>query len=489
MTTQQAIEALHALPRMGQGAPGLARMQNLCDHLGNPEKELQCIHIAGTNGKGSLAAMTSSILTAAGYKTGLTISPYVVDFRERFQIDGEMIPPRTLANLTEKVIDAIDAIEAEGGEKPVEFEAVTALAFLWFAREKCDLVVLETGLGGRCDATNVVPHKLVAAITKIGYDHMEVLGDTLDKIAAEKAGIIKEGTVVVNYPDQPAEAMGPILTAAAEAHTSIITPDKDDLTLLRGKRLENRIDYGGYRAALGLPGTHQANHAAMAVEIALALWREFGYDISDDAILQGLADARMPARIEVLRRLPEACPGAKAIVVTHLYRNEIVRQCTALGAAYFVPEPCDITALLDRIRQIGALPSQEEVFLPARPSDANLEAAVTEIIHEIGVPAHIKGYQYLREAIILTINDMDIINAVTKVLYPEVAKKFGTTPSRVERAIRHAIEVAWDRGDIEVLQKFFGYTVSNIKGKPTNSEFIAMIADCLSLRQKQGAMR
>lgn len=323
MTTQQTIEALHALPRMGQGAPGLARMQNLCDHLGNPEKDLQCIHIAGTNGKGSLAAMTSSILTAAGYKTGLTISPYVVDFRERFQIDGEMIPPRTLANLTEKVLDAIDAIEAEGGEKPVEFEAVTALAFLWFAREKCDLVVLETGLGGRCDATNVVPHKLVAAITKIGYDHMEVLGDTLDKIAAEKAGIIKEGTVVVNYPDQPAEAMGPILTAAAEAHTSIITPDKDDLTLLRGKRLENRIDYGGYRAALGLPGTHQANHAAMAVEIALALWREFGYDISDDAILQGLADARMPARIEVLRRHPllllDGChnpDGAKMLAAT-----------------------------------------------------------------------------------------------------------------------------------------------------------------------------
>lgn len=323
MTTQQAIEALHALPRMGQGAPGLARMQNLCDHLGNPEKELQCIHIAGTNGKGSLAAMTSSILTAAGYKTGLTISPYVVDFRERFQIDGEMIPPRTLANLTEKVLDAIDVIEAEGGEKPVEFEAVTALAFLWFAREKCDLVVLETGLGGRCDATNVVPHKLVAAITKIGYDHMEVLGDTLDKIAAEKAGIIKEGTVVVNYPDQPAEAMGPILTAAAEAHTSIITPDKDDLTLLRGKRLENRIDYGGYRAALSLPGTHQANHAAMAVEIALALWREFGYDISDDAILQGLADARMPARIEVLRRHPllllDGChnpDGAKMLAAT-----------------------------------------------------------------------------------------------------------------------------------------------------------------------------
>lgn len=323
MTTQQAIDALHALPRMGSGAPGLARMQNLMNHLGNPENDLQCIHIAGTNGKGSLAAMTSAILTAAGYKTGLTISPYVVDFRERFQIDGEMIPPRTLVSLTQKVMDAVAAIEAEGGEKPVEFEAVTALALLWFAREKCDLVVLETGLGGRCDATNIVPHKLVAAITKIGYDHMEILGDTLDKIAAEKAGIIKEGSVVVNYPDQPVEAMGPILTAAAEAHTSIITPDKDDLTLLRGKRLENRIDYGGYRAALGLPGTHQANHAAMAVEIALALWREFGYDISDDAILEGLANAKMPARIEVLRRHPllllDGChnpDGAKMLAAT-----------------------------------------------------------------------------------------------------------------------------------------------------------------------------
>lgn len=192
--------------------------------------------------------------------------------------------------------------------------------------------------------------------------------------------------------------------------------------------------------------------------------------------------------IEVLSRLPEACTDTKAIVVTNLYRGEIVRQCTSLGAAYFMPEPCDVNLLLDRVRQISSF-HQEVPAVQPRTNDANLEALVTEIIHEIGVPAHIKGYQYLREAIILTINDMDIINAVTKVLYPEVAKKFGTTPSRVERAIRHAIEVAWDRGDIEVLQKFFGYTVSNIKGKPTNSEFIAMIADCLSLRQKQGVMR
>ena len=166
-----------------------------------------------------------------------------------------------------------------------------------------------------------------------------------------------------------------------------------------------------------------------------------------------------------------------------------------MGADYFISKPCDPAALLTRIRSLcgadrgeGALPGYELATSRQSRSDAALEATVTDIIHEIGVPAHIKGYQYLREAIILTIRDMDMINAVTKVLYPEVARKYATTPSRVERAIRHAIEVAWDRGDLETLQKFFGYTVSNIKGKPTNSEFIAMIADHLSLKQKQGAM-
>lgn len=165
-------------------------------------------------------------------------------------------------------------------------------------------------------------------------------------------------------------------------------------------------------------------------------------------------------------------------------------ECADLGTMYFMQKPVDPPLLVYRIRQTarprrrtGSLCAQLDAPEPA----PTLESVVTDVIHEIGVPAHIKGYQYLREAIMLAIDDMDVINSVTKVLYPEVARKFNTTPSRVERAIRHAIEVAWDRGDLETLQKFFGYTVSNIKGKPTNSEFIAMIADCLSLRQKQSA--
>ena len=147
-----------------------------------------------------------------------------------------------------------------------------------------------------------------------------------------------------------------------------------------------------------------------------------------------------------------------------------------MGAWYFIPKPAHMDSLLDRIRQ--ATHDSSVLSLPT------LEAEVTAILHEVGVPAHIKGYQYVREAIIIVVQNMDAINAVTKVLYPEVAKRFHTTPSRVERAIRHAIEVAWDRGDLETLQGYFGYTVNSAKGKPTNSEFIAMIADRIRLRRK-----
>ena len=191
----------------------------------------------------------------------------------------------------------------------------------------------------------------------------------------------------------------------------------------------------------------------------------------------------------VMQKLSETGAYPKVIVISGFWNEQVLSDCSDLGASYFIPKPFDPNALMTRIRQINGGPREITTApsraTPAIKSEPSLEAVVTDIIHEIGVPAHIKGYQYLREAIILTINDMDVINAVTKVLYPAVAKKYNTTSSRVERAIRHAIEVAWDRGDIETLQKYFGYTVSNIKGKPTNSEFIAMIADCLSLRRKE----
>ena len=188
--------------------------------------------------------------------------------------------------------------------------------------------------------------------------------------------------------------------------------------------------------------------------------------------------------LEVLRKLPETGATCDVIVLSAFVNAKVVSECSALGAAYFVPKPCDMDSVLSHMRLVRQPKAIHMLGTAAPTAEPTLEAMVTDIIHEIGVPAHIKGYQYLREAILLTIQDMDMINGVTKVLYPTVAKKFATTPSRVERAIRHAIEVAWDRGDVEVLQKFFGYTVSGVKGKPTNSEFIAMIADSLSLTRK-----
>jgi len=178
------------------------------------------------------------------------------------------------------------------------------------------------------------------------------------------------------------------------------------------------------------------------------------------------------------------------IIVSAFMQEKIVAESAALGAYYFISKPCDVHELFCRVREVAAESRSEAGIVSVKGnkkaiSDRKIESMVTEVIHEIGVPAHIKGYQYIREAIIFTVKDMELINAVTKALYPMVAKKFGTTSSRVERAIRHAIEVAWDRGDIEVLQKYFGYTVSNIKGKPTNSEFIALISDRLRLQIKE----
>lgn len=179
----------------------------------------------------------------------------------------------------------------------------------------------------------------------------------------------------------------------------------------------------------------------------------------------------------LLDRLAEEKNSVATIVVSAVYSDEIVAQAMQKNVAFFMPKPFEAESLLEQMRRC----CKDEKAQADFPS---LERQITEVIHEIGIPAHIKGYQYVREAILIAVQDMDVINAVTKVLYPEVAHRFSSTPSRVERAVRHAIEVAWDRGDLETLQKYFGYTVNSAKGKPTNSEFIAMIADRIRLKQR-----
>ncbi len=186
--------------------------------------------------------------------------------------------------------------------------------------------------------------------------------------------------------------------------------------------------------------------------------------------------------LSVLKAISNMERKPVTLATSRFVTDYVASAAANLGVRYLMLKPCDMTVLVERLEEIRGSGTQKAAA--KRASANNIESMVTNIIHEIGVPAHIKGYQYLREAIIIAVEDMDVINAITKVLYPQVAKTFQTTPCRVERAIRHAIEVAWDRGDLDTLQRFFGYTVSNTKGKPTNSEFIALIADKLQLQLK-----
>ena len=212
---------------------------------------------------------------------------------------------------------------------------------------------------------------------------------------------------------------------------------------------------------------------------------EMAADLRPDVVLTDvvLSDMDGLGLIEALNSKPEG-ERPVILVLSGVTGDRVVTAAMDAGAAYYMSKPVSAEALVARIRKFAGRWAEEPLRQGPAETENGLESRVTEIIHEIGIPAHIKGYQYIRTAIILAVENMEVINAVTKVLYPEVARRFDTTPSRVERAIRHAIEVAWDRGDVDVLQKYFGYTVSNLKGKPTNSECIAMIADRISLQMK-----
>ena len=207
MNDQQALAFIHSRHAVGQKVE-LRNITHLLERLGNPHKQLKFVHLAGTNGKGSTSSYTAAALTKAGYRTGLFISPYVIEFRERIQLDGQMIPKEELAQVTAPVKEAVEALDALG-ERCTEFETVTAIAMAWYAQKQADIVVLEVGLGGRIDPTNVIDQALVSVITSIGYDHTDVLGDTLGEIAAQKCGIFRPGGRVVAYPDQDPEAILP----------------------------------------------------------------------------------------------------------------------------------------------------------------------------------------------------------------------------------------------------------------------------------------
>ena len=298
MTYEEALKYIHSVNWVGSKL-GLERTQELLKKLGNPEKKLKFIHIAGTNGKGSTAAMLASILETAGYRVGLYTSPFINRFNERMQVNGRQIPDDTLAELTAYISPYADAME----DSPTEFELITALAMEYFRREKCDIVVLEVGMGGELDSTNVIDVPEAAVITAMGLDHVKELGPTMADIARAKAGIIKPGGTVVSYGGNP-DADPVFETVCREKGASLHRPDFSKIVPGAFDLDGQSFSYGQWKdLRIPLAGSYQMNNAAVVLETVSVL-RERGWDIDRDAVRQGLAATRWPARFEVLRRDP-----------------------------------------------------------------------------------------------------------------------------------------------------------------------------------------
>lgn len=297
MTEEQVLHWIHSTELFGS-VLGLASIRELLKRLGNPQKKVRMIHVAGTNGKGSVCAMLASVLTEEGYRTGLYTSPYVEEFRERICIDGEMISSSNLAECGMKVKQACETMTKDGLSHPTEFELVTALGFLYFAQQKCDFVVLEVGLGGRLDATNVIDPPLLAVITSIDYDHTERLGNTLEKIAYEKCGIIKPGSIVVSSPGQQEEVLQVMNQRAKEEHISLfIAPEPKEI---KATLEQTMFEWNREQYSLPLLGGYQAQNGATALE-AIERLREASVAISNRAVMEGFRKVRHKARMELIR--------------------------------------------------------------------------------------------------------------------------------------------------------------------------------------------
>ena len=298
MNAQDAISYIHSFFWKGS-IPGLSRTQELLRRMGNPEKKLKFVHIAGTNGKGSTAAMTASILQKAGYRVGLYTSPYIYRFNERIQVNGIQIPDEDVATVTEYVKQFAEAME----EKPTEFELVTAIGFEYFARCSCDIVVLEVGMGGALDSTNVIDTPEVAVITNIGLDHTDYLGNTIEEIAETKAGIFKENGHAVVYRGTPGvEAV--YEKVCAERNVSLKKADFETL-VRKSHSLEGQVFNCGDRKDLFLPllGDHQLHNASVVLSIADTLI-EKGWNITEQHIRDGIRDVSWPGRFDIVSRDP-----------------------------------------------------------------------------------------------------------------------------------------------------------------------------------------
>lgn len=380
MNYEQALEYIHSV-NWTFCKPGLERITALCEALGNPQKKLRFIHIAGTNGKGSTSSMLASVLQKAGYRTGLYTSPYIRTFCERIRTDGENIPQEKLAELTEKIRPIADAME----DKPTEFELITALAFAYFADCACDVVVLEVGLGGRLDSTNVIENTALSVITGIDFDHTALLGNTIEEIAREKAGIIKTGRPVL-FGGGAGAAHDTVRAVAMEKAAPFYTVDRSSY-VQKSATLDGTIfDYNNYTdLLLPLLGAYQPYNATLVLT-AIDLLKEQGFAIGEDAVRHGLADVRWPARFELLSRDP-------IIIYDGGHNPEGVRAAVASVQSYFPNQKVNllggVMADKDRGEMIETMKKVAARAFAVTPNNPRALAAVDYAaqLSDYGIPA------------------------------------------------------------------------------------------------------
>ena len=296
---KEAMDYIGSFTKSGERVKDLSRFHGLCEALGNPQDSLKFIHVAGTNGKGSVVSYCACALRSAGYRVGEFISPYIYDYTERISVNGRHIPREDVARLCEVVRKVV----GDSNKRYSQFEITNAIAFLYFAESACDIVVLEAGVGGTLDSTNVVTTTLVSVITSISKDHTKLLGDTLEEIAAQKSGIIKpHSTAVISY-DNEKSIQDLFISKAASVGADIVAVSREDVNIRRCGIYGIEFDYRGEAFATGLAGEYQAANASAAIEALRALGK-YGINVSEECIREGIRQGRQPSRCEIIDRSP-----------------------------------------------------------------------------------------------------------------------------------------------------------------------------------------
>lgn len=411
MNYRDALNFVHSRLKFGS-RPGLDNIRRITELCGNPQCGMRFIHIAGTNGKGSISTMLSNIMIADGKKTGLFISPFVVDFRERIQVNGKMIPKADFARIITELKPLVERTDREG-YCVTEFELVTCAALMYYKEQNCDCVVLEVGMGGRLDATNVIDKPLVSVVARIDLDHTAVLGDSAEKIAFEKCGIIKNGCPTVMYPDQYDEVSATVRKICKERNSNLIVPPTDFATEYNGVN-GTKITVNGVKITLPLIGVHQRLNAATAVSAALCV------GVPSDAVAKGVAATRFAARMEIISKKPTVIldgahnpngakalsdsldvvlNGEKAVAIMGMLADKDTDDVLRILSPHFsdiitltVPNPRTMTAT--------ELKNKAKAFCPSVYSARSYIEAITLAAEKAdGAPIVVCGSLYLASAI------------------------------------------------------------------------------------------